>query len=59
MGDEIDDLADAVEHWKQARFHLGRLMTALEEVDPDGFRDEFVDDGFEADLFDLLVEAAE
>lgn len=61
MTDEIDALADAVEYWKQARFHFGQLLRAFVDgdLDREAFRDEFVDTELDAALLDLLLEVAD
>ncbi len=57
MGENVESTAEAVEYWKQARFHLGRLLKTLEsDVDPEDFREEFVDGEFEQAVFDAVEE---
>lgn len=61
MDEDVDALADAVEYWKQARFHFGQLLALFSEdaVDRDAFRDEFVDTRLDEALLDLLEEVAD
>lgn len=61
MEEDVDALADAVEYWKQARFHFGQLLALFREgaVDREAFRDEFVDTRLDEALLDLLEEVAD
>lgn len=61
MDEDVDALADAVEYWKQARFHFGQLLRLFVDgdVDREAFRDEFVDTHLDAALLDLLEEVAD
>lgn len=62
MTDNLDELADAVEDWKQTKYHLERLVKSVfdSNVDPEAFKDEFVEDNHPVDpkLFDLIQELA-
>lgn len=63
MTEDLDELADAVENWKQTKYHLERLVQSVfdSDVDPEAFEDEFVEKGHPLDpkLFDLLKDLAE
>lgn len=58
MDENVESTVDAAEYWKQARFHLGQLIQILDgdEVDVDEFREEFVEEGFEEEVFDAIRE---
>ncbi|MDY6770710.1 MAG: hypothetical protein SV186_01995 [Candidatus Nanohaloarchaea archaeon] len=62
MSEDLDQLADAVEDWKQAKYFVERLTQSLfdADVDPEKFKDEFVQDGHPVDqkLFDLAADLA-
>lgn len=60
MGEEnVEALADAVEDWKQTRYHLGQLLASLgsDDVDLQAFKEEFVSDRFVEQELIALVEA--
>jgi hypothetical protein len=63
MTDDLDELADAVEDWKQTKYHLERLVQSVfdSDVDPEAFRDEFVEDDHPVDpkLFELIEDLAD
>ncbi len=63
MTDDLDELADAVEDWKQTKYHLERLVQSVfgSDVDPEAFREEFVEDDHPIDpkLFDLITDIAD
>jgi len=63
MTDDIDELADAVEDWKQTKYHLERLVRSVfdSDVDPDAFREEFIEDDHPVDpkLYELIKDLAD
>lgn len=47
MAEDVEALADVVDEYKQAKYHVSEFVNRLltSDVDVESFRDEFVEDG--------------